>query len=439
MSRWSTNKFYSRMAPVASSTSVGQGQGRQGITVRGRDHVFAVKFESIYEAKTTSWSVPKSSTQTVLNPANASMFPWMSKMAKLFQTYKFLDLKFVYEPQCPSSMTGLAAMWYDPDPTNVVFDKEALDMGDLTQRGVSVHGAVWAKHMLSVPQSLCASRNEYYIRETFPPINIAANVGNGVMSAPFRFDPLEYFPGLFGIQVSDFLSDFEAKRLEAMSATPSDKAKFSYTYGRVYVEYAIAFGKAESTVESVVSAGPLALQVPVRVASSMQSASHAMFRNATGAAAIGTPCVLYGVGQVDKPSNVSLGGNVYFNQDPSTQELIAIHDCEFMCLISLAGASGAWSSPNALRLGVRPVSSNTYTETVSGVLDLPDGQKVNERYTAGFTTTIQMSAFAVKLNAGDAFKVGLANNGTITGWSTTSPGFSIRFYACAYNADAAPF
>lgn len=438
MSRWSTNKFYSRMAPVASSTSVGQGQGRQGIIVRGRDHVIAVKFESIYEEKTQSWSVPKTSTQTVLNPANVSMFPWMSKMAKLFQTYKFLDLKFVYEPQCPSSMAGLAAMWYDPDPTNLTLDKEALDMADLTQRGVSVHGAVWAKHMLSVPQSLCASRNEYYIRETYPSINIVANLGDGTKGVPFRFDPLEYFPGLFGVQVVDYLSDYEAKRHESYP-TPADKAKFVYTYGRVYVEYSIAFGKAESANESVVSAGPLALQVPTRVAVSMQSAAHALFRNATGAAAIGTPCVLYGVGQVDKPANVSLGGHMYFNQDPSTHELIAIHDCEFMCLISLNGASGAWSSPNALRLGVRPVSSNTYTETVSGVLDLPDGQKVNERYTAGFTTTIQMSAFAVKLNAGDGFKVGLANNGTISGWSTTSPGYSIRFYACAYNADAAPF
>jgi len=435
MSRFSANKFYNRVAPIASSTSVGQGQGRQGITVRGRDHVGAV-FQNITVTKVdgndiaTEFEKSAAVMSAVLDPTNVQLFPWMSKLAKLFQTFKINDLKFVYEPQCTSSQNGLLAMWYDPDPTNFQRYRAPLDMGDLTQRGVSVHGALWAKHMLSVPQSLCASRAEYYIKENYPPISIK--------EGQFRFDALEYFPGLYGVQYVDTETDFALAVDDWVAAKRRIGDTYKVTYGRVYVEYSVSFGKAESMNEAIQTAAPLSLQVSTVTAASMSSANHVLFRPAS-AAAIGTPCWLYGEGQVDTITNTSLGAHQYFSQNAATRELVADHDCDFTVAISLHGASGAWNAANALAIEIKPSNSSIYQRSIAGVLALSSGQRVNERYTAGLNTLVQMSLFAVSLKAGDSFRVYLANNGTITAWNATNPGYSMRFYACAYDADAAPF
>lgn len=414
MSRWSTNKFYRQFAPTAQTTSVGQGQGRQGISVRGRDYAGDVTCSFTAQNVGTLNAHAK-----MMDPSDTDVFPWMGKLAKLFQTYKILDLKIVFEPQVSSITNGLIGIYYDPDPTTFSVDNasKAISWGTLCQKGVNVHGAVWGKHMLSVPQSLVASRNEYYMSDKFPTLELEHKT--------FGYDPLEYFPGYFGWQV-----------VNVTNPTP-DKAG-EVTYGKVYIEYTVVFGKADPTTMTVQSAEPQAFVMAADVASSMESACWCVFRKSTGVA-IGTPQVLIGAGQKDAVSDQTFGGQAFFYREPSTNALIARGDIEFSCVLSLHGTSGVWNATNAVRFAIAPAGSNTYTDDTGGVLALSNGARVNERYAAGLGTITQMTVTSVKLNAGDKFLVRLLNNGTIAAWSTTSPGYSFRMYANAYDVDAAPY
>ena len=60
-----------------------------------------------------------------VNPGLSSTFPWLSAIANRFESYLFDDLRFIYEPICPTSTPGSVMMAVDYDaaesaPTNKV-------------------------------------------------------------------------------------------------------------------------------------------------------------------------------------------------------------------------------------------------------------------------------------------------------------------------------
>jgi len=38
-----------------------------------------------------------------INPGNSFMFPWLSQLSSLYESYRFEKLAFVYEPSCSTA------------------------------------------------------------------------------------------------------------------------------------------------------------------------------------------------------------------------------------------------------------------------------------------------------------------------------------------------
>lgn len=74
-----------------------------------------------------------------LNPGQASVFPWMSKIAANFESYVFNKLHFDYETEAPSSLGGTLVMAVDYDSVDAVPSNKQQA---LAYRG-SVRSAPW--------------------------------------------------------------------------------------------------------------------------------------------------------------------------------------------------------------------------------------------------------------------------------------------------------
>lgn len=397
-----------RWAPSAQTWSVRQGQGRQGITVRGRDFYCSVAdsdkgSDLIYKER----DVP-------FYPTDGSMFPWMSKMAILFQTYKFLDLKFVFEPQCSSTTPGVVAMYFNPDPTSV----KPVSWSDITQTGVNVHGSVWAKHILSVPQSMCSSRREYYVKDKFESLSAAFNDVTG--KEELKYDPLEYFAGRFGFKAADF-----------GNAT-------GLVFGKIYVEYLIVFGKANDSTQAAATAKASVIPfVSLQTVSIQDSKDEHWFRNSNGVAISGSQ-VLIGYQQAD---NLSLGQQIQVGyglldyQDDGT--LVANGPVEIKFVISLDSLTGNWTS-EPLVFEIRPLGALSYTASATGTLTIGGQEYMNRRYDVGVGGTTYMALWSCRLGGGDAIRLKLSASPGSSAWKTASPGYSIRCYSATYNGDISP-
>jgi len=189
-------------APVASTRSVNYKTVNRTITLSGREFVSdLIK------------SVPFAQTTRLLRPTDSQLFSWLAGIARKFEEFKFSNLRFIYEPQCPSTDPGQIGLFFDGDPTHL----PPANWNNFINTGANSHGAVWAPQSFVVPSWLYASRKSYYTINEFGDQN--ANAAQ-VLSTPT--DPLEYFPGLFG-----FVS-------EGCSGTAG-------VAGKVYLEYTVTF------------------------------------------------------------------------------------------------------------------------------------------------------------------------------------------------------
>ncbi len=106
-------------------------------------------------------------TQFAINPGQASMFPWLSKIAQNFESYKFKKLKFCYETEAPSSLGGTLVMAVDYDASDVA---PANKQQALAYRG-SVRSAPWTPCChTSVGEDL-SKQKSYFVRPGSVPAN----------------------------------------------------------------------------------------------------------------------------------------------------------------------------------------------------------------------------------------------------------------------------
>jgi len=87
--------------PVVSGSAY-SGDGR--VRVRHREYIQDV-----------AGSIGFAVTGVPINPGLAVMFPWLSRIAKQFESYLFRSLKFEYEPQCSSTTAGTIMLAVDYD------------------------------------------------------------------------------------------------------------------------------------------------------------------------------------------------------------------------------------------------------------------------------------------------------------------------------------
>jgi hypothetical protein len=95
-----------------------------------------------------------------INPGQASTYPWLSKIAQNFESYKFRKLKFDYETEQSTSQTGSAIMAIDYDAS----DPSPVSKQQMMAYRNSVRSAVWSpsQHVSSM-QDL-SKKNQYYVR-----------------------------------------------------------------------------------------------------------------------------------------------------------------------------------------------------------------------------------------------------------------------------------
>jgi hypothetical protein len=94
-----------------------------------------------------------------INPGNSALFPWLTKIASAFESYKFLRLCFRYLTDCSTSTGGRVMMTVDYDPTDVLPASKAQL---LAYRG-SVAAPAWSEACYEATAEDLHKLPQYYV------------------------------------------------------------------------------------------------------------------------------------------------------------------------------------------------------------------------------------------------------------------------------------
>jgi hypothetical protein len=111
-------------------------------------------------------SVAYSNQQYSINPGLPSLFPWLSQLAGLFESYKFNGLKFQYRTESATSQVGKLLMMVDWD----VLDPAPASKVAMMQERTKADGPTWVNFdlMCDLPD-LLKFGTQRYIRITAAP------------------------------------------------------------------------------------------------------------------------------------------------------------------------------------------------------------------------------------------------------------------------------
>lgn len=110
-----------------------------------------------------------------INPANGTLFPYLSGIAAKFDAYKFLSLTFRYVPEVPTSTTGHIAMAVDPDP-DAGYDDLPHSRQEMMAFETCVSASLWTSVALKLPLTIINRYPKYLVatqdveRETGDPV-----------------------------------------------------------------------------------------------------------------------------------------------------------------------------------------------------------------------------------------------------------------------------
>lgn len=105
-------------------------------------------------------------TKYRINPGDKSSFPWLSRMANLFETYRFKDLKYSYEPTCGSTTPGSVNLAVDFDASDDQPPSKAVMMSYHNARRISPWSSVTYS---ATQQDLTKFAVSRYTRSIQPP------------------------------------------------------------------------------------------------------------------------------------------------------------------------------------------------------------------------------------------------------------------------------
>jgi len=84
-----------------------------------------------------------------LQPGAVSTFPWLSRIATLFDSYILHSVQFEYEPSVPTTTGGIVMLTFDPDPINAA----PTDKGAMLGYSCLVRTSPWSSCKLNLPAS----------------------------------------------------------------------------------------------------------------------------------------------------------------------------------------------------------------------------------------------------------------------------------------------
>lgn len=120
-----------------------------GCRIKHREYFSDLAGSSAYDVK----SFP-------LNPGLSRTFPWLSKIASRYESYRFEKLSVMYETEAPTSSTGVVALAVDYDPTDAA---PASKTAALSYQG-AVRSAPWASSAHHSRSLDLHKRKSYFVR-----------------------------------------------------------------------------------------------------------------------------------------------------------------------------------------------------------------------------------------------------------------------------------
>jgi len=105
-------------------------------------------------------TVAFTNTQLSINPGQVNIFPWLSKLARNFESYQFEMLKFIYEPQAPTTEGGSIMLAIDYDAS----DQKAPTKQQIMSYRSSVRTAPWADMVHSSKKEDLSKQKSYFVR-----------------------------------------------------------------------------------------------------------------------------------------------------------------------------------------------------------------------------------------------------------------------------------
>lgn len=353
-------------APVAKTSSVNLQVARRSIILSGREFWQTITGNTTYGCQSQ-----------LLRPTDSSLFSWLAAIAKKFEEFKFLSLKFVYEPQCATSKSGTVGLFFDGDPTHVA----PANWNNFINTGANVHGAVWDSHTFVVPPHLYRSRKSYYTRSEWDDINEQqlSLSNNPAFQKPT--DPLEYYPGIFGVCTAE-CADTNA-------------------IGKVYVEYSIMLASQNVdgfNVTPITADRVLSTEVAINSGSGQYGVASA-FPGVAETYLIG--------GAANTRPTMSWAGDDYFVR-PANGYWTAKADMEVI-FHSLIGAGAAITN---LRLDTIRGGVTTAAVNMSGMVQDQTATLIGcrEVYLLGLAGVAVNIAYSLKLDKGDQIQIHTTGN-----------------------------
>lgn len=98
----------------------------------------------------------------LVNPSNPGVFPWLSGVAPLYETYKFRKLKFSYQPACSTSTLGRIMAAFDYDAS----DLPPASKTQLMSNDGAVQTATWNEIEIPASQAGLNKQKNYYTNFT---------------------------------------------------------------------------------------------------------------------------------------------------------------------------------------------------------------------------------------------------------------------------------
>lgn len=139
--------------PAAQSAQITNRNALRSITIKHREYVQQLTVDS--------GGGPNQVTKIIIQPGIEESFPWLSAVARRFESYRFTQLSYEYIPDVGSTTDGSIALCPDYDPGD---DNTHASKATLLSFEDSVRGPLWAPlRMVCNPRNL-KKRTSWYTR-----------------------------------------------------------------------------------------------------------------------------------------------------------------------------------------------------------------------------------------------------------------------------------
>lgn len=144
------NMMSRQLAPASIGTSIRQlGSNLDGLLFHHSELVYQLYATTGYSTATIT-----------INPALPSAFPWLSRLAPLFETYEVVDFAIKYVPACSTTTPGFVMIGFDYDS----YDSVPLNMSDFMLTADSCSASAWQTCEVRLTSAALKRRGVLYTR-----------------------------------------------------------------------------------------------------------------------------------------------------------------------------------------------------------------------------------------------------------------------------------